>query len=42
MLRNMVRTRGGRSSNVDRMRLTASVRRKCGGPSNSVANGDFE
>ena len=38
----MVRTKGGRSSNVDRVRPTAYVRRKHGGPSSLVANEDFE
>ena len=37
-----MRTRGGGSSNVDRVRPTAYVRRKRGGHSNSVANEDFE
>ena len=38
MLRNMVRTRGGGPSNMDRVRPTAFMRRKHGGPSNLVAN----
>jgi len=38
----IVRTRGGGSSNSDRVRPTASVRRRCGGPSTSIPNEDFE
>jgi len=38
----MARTREEESSNVDRVRPTASVRRNCGDPSTSVANEDFE
>ena len=34
MHRNMARTTGGGSSNANRMRPTAYVRRKRGGPSN--------
>ncbi|XP_068466603.1 protein MAIN-LIKE 1-like [Phaseolus vulgaris] len=35
----MVRTRGGGSSNLDRVRPTASVRRKRGGPTRQLWNG---
>jgi len=38
----MVRTRGEGSFNLDRVRPTASVRRRRGGPSTSVPNKDFE
>jgi len=38
----MVRTRGRGFSNVDHVRPTASVRRKCGGPSTSIVNEEFE
>ncbi|XP_068478444.1 protein MAIN-LIKE 1-like isoform X1 [Phaseolus vulgaris] len=38
----MVRTRGGGSSNLDRVRPTASIRRKRGGPSTSIPNEEFE
>jgi len=38
----MVRTRGGGSSNLDRVRPTALVRRKRGGPSTSIPNEHFE
>jgi len=38
----MVRIRGGGSSNSDRVRPTASVRRRCGGPITLVPNEDFE
>jgi len=41
----MVRTRGGGSGitcNSDRVRPTASMRRRRGGPSTSVPNKDFE
>jgi len=42
MKSKMVRTRGGGSSNLDRVRPTASVRRRPGGPSTSVPNEHFE
>ena len=42
MKSKMVRTRGGGSSNMDRVRPTASVRRRRGGPSTSVSNEHFE
>ncbi|XP_068501366.1 protein MAIN-LIKE 1-like [Phaseolus vulgaris] len=38
----MVRTRGGGSSNLDRVRPTASIRRKRGGSSTSIPNQEFE
>jgi len=38
----MVRTRDEGLSNSDRVRPTASVRRRRGGPSTSVPNEDFE
>ena len=38
----MVRTRGGGSSNLDRVRPTALVRRKRGDPSTSIPNEHFE
>ena len=38
----MVRTRGEGSSNLDRVRSIASVRRKRGGPSTLVLNEHFE
>ena len=37
-----MRTRGGRSSNLDCVWPTASVRRKRGGPSTSISNEQFE
>jgi len=42
MKSKMVRTRGGGSSNLDRVRPTASVRRRQGGPSTSISNEYFE
>jgi len=38
----MVSIRGGGSSNSNRVRPTASVRRRCCDPSTSVPNEDFE
>jgi len=38
----MVRTRGGESSNMDRVRPTASVRRRRGGPRTLVPNEYFK
>jgi len=38
----MVRTRGGGSSKLDRVRPTASVRRKRGDPSTSIPIEQFE
>ena len=38
----MVQTRGGGSSNLDRVCPTASVRRKRGGPNTSIPNEQFE
>ena len=37
----MVRTRGGGSSNLDRVQPTASVRRRRGDPSTSVSSEHF-
>jgi len=37
----MVRTGEGRSSNLDHVQPTASVRKKCSGPGTSVPNEDF-
>jgi len=38
----MVRTRGGEYSNSNHMRPIVFVRRRCGGPSTSIPNEDFE
>jgi len=42
MKSKMVRTRGEGSSNLDRVRPIASVRRRRGGPSTLVSNEHFE
>jgi len=42
MKSKMVRTRGGGSSNLDRVRPTATVKRRRGGASTSVQNEHFE